>query len=181
MALPTGENADAMIRCIKIVSGGQAGVDRAALDVARRLSLRHGGWSPKGRRAEDGPIPRRYRLKETPSRNYGQRTKWNVRDADGTLVVNRGPLDGGTLLTVELARDTFGKPVYVQRLEKRLDIGRFRAWLNRHHIRTLNVAGPRESKRPGIYAKALRALGKLFPGSARWKKRMGSCMRAGIR
>ena len=69
----------------KVVSGGQTGVDRAALDVALDLGYEAGGWVPKGRRAEDGMIPERYRLNETPSRDYEQRTEWNVRDSDGTL------------------------------------------------------------------------------------------------
>ena len=151
-----------MNRRIKIVSGGQTGVDRAALDLARRLRLPHGGWCPKGRRAEDGPLPRRYRLKETPSASYGQRTGWNVRDTDGTLILNCGPLDGGTLRTVRLARESHAKPLFFQPLERRLAIGRFRYRLARHRIRTLNVAGPRERKRPGIQAAAEKALRKLL-------------------
>ena len=71
----------------KIVSGGQTGVDRAALDVARELSLACGGWCPRGRRAEDGAIPARYPLVETPRAAYPQRTEWNVRDSDATLVL----------------------------------------------------------------------------------------------
>lgn len=138
----------------KIVSGGQTGVDRAALDGARRLRLSPGGWCPRGRRAEDGPIPSGYPLRETPSRSYDQRTRWNVRDSDGTLIINRGPLDGGTMLTFALVRKTFVKPLYVQQVERRLDRRRFRVWLRRKCIRILNVAGPRESKRRGIYRQA---------------------------
>ena len=146
----------------KIVSGGQTGVDRAALDAARGLRFQTGGWCPRGRRAEGGPIPRRYRLSETPSRDYAQRTSWNVRDSDGTLVLNRGRLDGGTLMTVELARKRHSKPVLILDLDRRLDRSRLRAWVARHHISTLNVAGPRESKRPGIYREARDALLKLL-------------------
>jgi hypothetical protein len=151
---------------IRIVSGGQTGVDRAALDAARRLRIPAGGWCPRGRLAEDGPIPRRYRLVQTPSADYAQRTAWNVRDSDGTLVLNRGALEGGTLLTVRLARERYAKPVHLVRLERGLDVRRFRAWLARRRIRTLNVAGPRESKRPGIYAQAKRALLRLLARSA---------------
>lgn len=158
----------------KFVSGGQTGVDRAALDAARRLRLSQGGWCPRGRRAEDGPIPSWYPLRETPSRSYDQRTRWNVRDSDGTLIINRGPLDGGTLLTFALARKTFAKPVYVQQVERRLDRRRFRVWLRRKRIRILNVAGPRESKRPGIYKQAAEViLGLLWQRARRPVKAPG--------
>ncbi|MDW8469039.1 MAG: putative molybdenum carrier protein [Burkholderiales bacterium] len=127
-----------------------------------RSGSRPGGWCPRGRRAEDGPIARRYRLRETPSADYAQRTAWNVRDSDGTLVLNRGALEGGTRLTVRLARKRYAKPLFVVQLEKGLAPARFRAWLLRHRIATLNVAGPRESKRPGIYREAHAALLRLL-------------------
>ena len=84
----------------KIVSGGQTGVDRAALDWALQRGVAHGGWCPKGRLAADGPLPERYLLRETDSMGYRQRTKLNVRDSDATLIFNTGVLDGGTLQTV---------------------------------------------------------------------------------
>ena len=87
----------------RIVSGGQSGVDRAALDVARELGYPTGGWCPKGRRAEDGPIDDGYPLIETPSDRYVQRTRWNVRDSDGTLILLRGAAEGGTRITIEFA------------------------------------------------------------------------------
>ena len=94
-----------------IVSGGQSGADRAALDFAIEHGIPHGGWCPKGRLAEDGPIGSRYQLKETPSDNYVQRTEWNVRDSDGTAVFSIGEiLTGGSKKTVELARK-HDKPV----------------------------------------------------------------------
>src|SRR3989442_8006923 len=86
-------------RPVEIVSGGQTGVDRAALDTALALGLTCGGWCPRGRRAEDGPLPARYPLRETPSASYPERTEWNVRDSDGTLVLHHGRLRGGTALT----------------------------------------------------------------------------------
>src|SRR5690349_1618711 len=133
----------------KIVSGGQTGVDRAALDVALELGLPCGGWCPRGRRAEDGPIDGRYPLTETPWDGYPQRTEWNVRDSDGTLVLTRGAPDRGTALTVELAR-RYGRPHLVIDLAEPLRAERVRAWAGEHQVRTLNVAGPRESSCPGI-------------------------------
>jgi hypothetical protein len=89
---------------LKIVSGGQTGADRAGLDWARKHGIPHGGWCPKGRRAEDGPIDAKYQLQESPSSNYLQRTEWNVRDSDGTVILSIGEhVTGGSLKTVELA------------------------------------------------------------------------------
>src|SRR3954447_15936349 len=88
----------------RIISGGQTGVDRAALDVALEYGLDCGGWCPLGRRAEDGPIPERYPLEETPWDGYPQRTEGNVRDSDGPLILTRGEPDRGTALTAEIAR-----------------------------------------------------------------------------
>lgn len=147
----------------RIVSGGQTGVDRAALDVALALQIPCDGWCPRGRKAEDGPLAERYPLRETPSAEYAQRTEWNVRDADGTLVVNRGPLVGGTAQTVEVAA-RLGKPYLVVDLAQSPEPARtqVRAWLRAHRIQTLNVAGPRESKSPGIYQQAQQFLQLLF-------------------
>ena len=86
----------------KIISGGQTGADRAGLDVALTVGLPIGGWCPQGRRAEDGPIPDGYPLVETAERNYQTRTRRNVEDSDGTLILNLGKLDGGTAFTVKL-------------------------------------------------------------------------------
>ena len=136
---------------MEIVSGGQSGVDRAALDAALELGMECGGWCPAGRWAEDGPIDPRYPLRETPSPDPAQRTGWNVRDSDATLVLSPGPLRGGTALTRDLAEGA-GKPLLV------LDPGdgpeAVREWLERERPRRLNVAGPRESEAPGIYARA---------------------------
>lgn len=137
----------------QLLSGGQTGVDRAALDVALALGLPHGGWCPQGRRAEDGALDARYRLTETPSRSYRQRTVWNVRDADATLIVNLGPLEGGTAATLAAAQ-RLGKPCLMLQLDE-LQPGQgehqVRQWLESRPAGTLNVAGPREAKRPGIY------------------------------
>jgi hypothetical protein len=87
----------------KIVSGGQTGVDRGALDAAIAAGLDHGGWCPTGRKAEDGTIPEKYQLSETSSSSYAGRTALNVRDSGGTLVLSKGLIRGGTRLTIELA------------------------------------------------------------------------------
>ena len=145
----------------KIVSGGQTGVDRAALDVGLALGLAVGGGCPRGRRAEDGRIPDRYPLTETPEPDYEVRTRRNSEDADGTLILNRGTLDGGTALTVAHAR-RIGKPCLIVALEDGIDPAAFRDWLEQHQIAVLNVAGPRESQRPGVYAAACRCFEVLL-------------------
>ena len=134
----------------RVVSGGQTGADRGALDAAIELGIPCGGWCPRGRRSEGGPIPDRYPLRETATAAYPERTERNVRDADGTLVLKRGPLRGGSALTVALARRV-GRPVLVVDLGDRDAPGGIRAWLEREGIRVVNVAGPRESEAPGIH------------------------------
>ncbi|HVN75655.1 MAG TPA: putative molybdenum carrier protein [Thermoanaerobaculaceae bacterium] len=147
----------------RLVSGGQTGVDRAALDAAISLGIPCGGWCPRGRRAEAAPIPDRYPLQETPTAAYPERTAWNVRDSDGTLVLTRGAPRGGTALTVRLARRA-RKPVLVVDLDVGGVRGDVEAWLAHEAIGTLNVAGPRESEAPGIHAQALAFLvGLLGP------------------
>jgi hypothetical protein len=138
----------------RVVSGGQTGVDRAALDAARRLGIPCGGWCPRGRRAEDGPIDPVYPLVETRSDRYPVRTAWNVRDSDGTMVLTRGPAAGGTALTIRLALRS-GRPLLVLDLDQDPLPSAVSAWIREHRIGTLNVAGPRESERPGTHARAL--------------------------
>ena len=147
----------------KVVSGGQTGVDRAALDVARELGIPCGGWCPRGRRAEDGPIPEGYPLRETPSAAYPERTAWNVRDSDGTLILTRGRPRGGTALTVSLARRA-AKPALVADLQGGVSVSDIRAFLAEHTIHVLNVAGPRESEAPGIHDEAVALLHQLLSG-----------------
>ncbi|HRX70986.1 MAG: putative molybdenum carrier protein [Candidatus Competibacteraceae bacterium] len=145
----------------KIISGGQTGVDRAALDVALALGLDVGGWCPKGRRAEDGRIPDRYPLTETAEMDYETRTRRNIEDSDGTLILNRGKMEGGTALTADLARQ-IGKPCLIVALEEGIEPATFQDWLVANSITVLNVAGPRESKRPGMYDAAYDCLKSLF-------------------
>ncbi len=146
---------------LKVVSGGQTGVDRAALDAARAAGLPCGGWCPRGRLAEDGPIDTAYPLVETPSADFAQRTEWNVRDSDGTLVVARGRPTGGTALTMTLARRQ-GKPLLVVDLSRNPSPEQVSRWVHSRAIGTLNVAGPRESQRPGIGQEAQAFLERLF-------------------
>jgi len=145
----------------RVVSGGQTGVDRAALDIALKLGVPCGGWCPRGRRAEDGPLKEIYPLQETPSSRYTQRTQWNVRDSDGTVVLYRNSLSGGSALTVELAKK-HTKPCLVIDLCEVFSPELLLDWVKRHKIRTLNIAGTRESGSPGIYDEACRFLGKLI-------------------
>ncbi|HEC05845.1 MAG TPA: molybdenum cofactor carrier [Thiolapillus brandeum] len=149
---------------IRIVSGGQTGVDRAALDVALELGLRCGGWCPKGRRALDGPIPERYPVKETESADYSVRTRLNVRDADATLILNCGELSGGTAYTLRVAEE-LGRAVLVQDMDHGGNVAQVHSWLEAHGVRVLNVAGPRENKCPGIYSRVRHFLSQLLAGS----------------
>jgi hypothetical protein len=138
----------------KIVSGAQTGVDRAALDAAIFLEIPHGGWCPKGRRAEDGVIPDRYELKETTSRDYSVRTEQNVIDSDGTMILFRDEMSGGTLLTLKLAQKHH-RPflcIDLDEFAQKEDLvpSSILNWIADQNIGVLNVAGPRESSSPGI-------------------------------
>jgi hypothetical protein len=133
----------------KIISGGQTGVDRGALDAAIQLGIEHGGWCPFGRLAEDGRIPEVYRLEETDSPDYPVRTERNVLDSDATLILYRGQLSGGTLLTYRLA-EQHGRPCLAVDLDSSHSLADVRRWLEGQGVEVLNVAGPRESQCPGI-------------------------------
>ena len=141
----------------KIVSGGQTGVDRAALDVALAAGFPCGGWAPKGRMAEDGTIPKRYPLDECSIAGYEERTRLNVRDSDATLVLTRGvapeDMEGGTGLTIEWA-SRLSKPYLVVDLGQPADPEGIADWLEGERAKVVNVAGPRESTVPGIAAAA---------------------------
>ena len=140
-------------------------MDRAALDAALTLGVPCGGWCPSGRLAEDGPIDPRYPLRETPTADYPQRTEWNVRDSDGTLVLTRGRPSGGTALTIALAR-RHGRPVLVLDLAQGPNPAEVRVWAEAAEISVLNVAGPRESQQPGIQDEARRLLDEALKQSA---------------
>ncbi len=151
---------------LKIVSGGQTGVDRAALDAALGLEFDVGGWCPRDRRSEDGAVPDRYPLKETAARSYAVRTEWNVRDSDGTLILVLDEISSGTRMTADAAR-SLGKPLKIEHLAASAASGLLTAenspeeqaesvveWLQRHKIRVLNVAGPRGSSSKEMYPRA---------------------------
>jgi hypothetical protein len=151
---------------MKVISGGQTGVDRAALDAAIRLGIDYGGWCPRGGWAEDFPEPpgllaKYSRLQQTPSAEPAQRTEWNVRDAAATLIiVEAGGLavSRGTMLAGELA-ETYRKPLLVIDLAAADRLERTAAWLQTliaAHGKdlSLGIGGPRESEAPGIYVRA---------------------------
>ncbi|UCE85389.1 MAG: putative molybdenum carrier protein [Deltaproteobacteria bacterium] len=144
-----------------IVSGGQTGVDRAALDVALELGVRCAGFCPRGRWAEDGPIDARYPLRETASAEPAERTRRNAQDTDATLVLCRGAPAGGTAVAIEAA-EAAGHPVLILDLGRAPEADAAGAWLRTRGVRTLNVAGPRESEAPGIYHEARAFLRSLL-------------------
>lgn len=153
----------------KVISGGQTGVDRAALDVAIEYGIPHGGFCPRGRRAEDGVIPDRYNLIELVTADYPTRTRKNVMEADGTLIILDCPppmATGGTAYTISLACAS-GKPWRPVVITLGNSAVRFTLdWLLKTEgkdIRTLNIVGPRESKHPGIYAAAVEFLRQVLP------------------
>jgi hypothetical protein len=149
--------SDFLSPSFRIISGGQTGVDRAALQVAIDLGISHGGWCPRGRRAEDGRIPDRFQLREVDSADYSVRTLRNIDDADGTLILHSGRLTGGTALTETSARQQ-NKPLLLVDLDCDLNPIEVRQWIESHKIAMLNVAGPRESTSPGIYNRAMKFL-----------------------
>jgi hypothetical protein len=155
-----------ILRLKKIVSGGQTGVDRAALDVAVAAGMAHGGWCPLGRLAEDGPIPQKYELAETEQTDYRFRTECNVVDSHGTLIFYERRLSGGTRLTRELA-ERHERPCLLVDLAKRVHVPLILGWLKEHGIQTLNVAGPRESTQPGIYRRSRAVLSQLLAACKR--------------
>ena len=134
-------------RIIKIISGGQTGVDRAALDAAIELGFQYGGFCPKGRLAEDGIIPDKYKLTELSSSQYLMRTFENVKTSDGTLIIHAGTVSGGTIKTKDYC-EKGSKPFFaINLLEdlKKIPVN-FDNWIKENHIIIMNVAGPRESE-----------------------------------
>jgi hypothetical protein len=152
----------------KIVSGGQTGADRAALDVAIELGITHGGGIPKGRKTEAGMLPAKYDLKEMPTASYPKRTEQNVIDSDGTLIITHGELSGGSDYTRQMA-EKHGKPwIHIDASRTSIDaaVQLVRVWINRNQVKVLNVAGLRAGKDPKIYTTVKGLLTALLVSNA---------------
>ena len=148
----TGKRQVPLGQLERIVSGGQTGADRAALDFAVEHGIPHGGWCPQGRWSEDGEIAAGYALQETPDGDYTQRTEWNVRDSDGTVIFSLRPtLSGGSKATQDFA-ERLGKPcLHVsEQVDGTGSAERLCRFIEHHAVRVLNVAGPRASSEPGV-------------------------------
>lgn len=147
----------------KLISGGQTGADRAALDVAIRRSFQYGGWCPKGRKAEDGTLGGQYQLVETPRADYLQRTEWNVRDSDATAVFTLGSeATGGSLKTLGFASKHKKPCIHLSRSATQNPALALQRFVTEHTVSALNVAGTRESKEPGIYSWVYQVLEDAF-------------------
>jgi hypothetical protein len=151
----------------KIISGGQTGADRAALDVAIDCGIPHGGWIPKGREAEDGVIPSKYQMQEMPAAGYSTCIEQNITDSDGTLIVSHGEITGDSSLTIKLAIKNKRPYLHInlRKISPFRASGRIINWLYSNAIEVLNVAGPRASKDPDIYQATMELLkATLFVG-----------------
>ena len=147
-----------------ILSGGQTGVDRGALEAALDRGGSCGGWCPAGRQAEDGPIAARYPLVELPGGGYLERTRRNVMDSDGTLIVSFGTATGGTARTIEFCRE-LGRPVLLldaEEMPPEAAAELAASFVSSSKITRLNVAGPRASGEPRAHAYAYRLVGALL-------------------
>ncbi len=150
-----------MSKKIKIISGGQRGADRAALDAAMELGIETGGFCPKGRRAEDGRIPEHYPLTELKSDEYTDRTLKNVLESDASLICYKKQMDKGTALTAVFCEE-HNKACLKVCLDRQNSIEDVLGWIERNKIRVLNIAGPRESSEEGIFEAVKPFLRKLF-------------------
>jgi len=153
------------MKTIQIVSGGQTGADQAALRWAIQHQVPHGGWCPRERRSESGPIPEIYRLRETPNETYEERTMWNVRDSDATVIFTlQEGLAGGSAHTAVACVD-IGKPVLhlaAATFTPREAAHALSHFLKKHHVTVLNIAGPRASEEPGVDAWVCDVMDRVF-------------------
>ena len=149
---------------IKIISGGQTGVDRAALDAALAEGVSVGGWCPTGRRAEDGVIPKEYPLREMPGPGYSERTRQNVIGSDGTIIVYFNSLSGGTEKTHRFCVSEQKPCVLIDAAvtTEAMAIPQLATFIKNHEIRVLNVAGPRASNAPQAYAYSFKVVSGLL-------------------
>jgi hypothetical protein len=153
-----------MMQIVKIISGGQPGADQAALDAAMELGIDHGGWIAKDRLAEEGPLAEKYNLEETATGGDSGSSERNVLDADGTVVITRGPLAGGSKLTVALAQ-RHSKPCLhldLQRVHPLKASSKLYQWILAHGVKVLNVAGSRSAEDRAIYNDAYQVIWGLF-------------------
>ncbi len=150
-----------MLGVITIISGGQTGADRAALDFAITHNIKHAGYCPKGRWAEDGVIDAKYNLEALPSTNLDDRTKKDIEISDGTLIFVPKEIKDGTRLTIDYAK-TQNKPCLLIDLSKEADTKKIRAWVLKNKIKTLNIAGPRASNYEGVYDYVYKTLAETF-------------------
>lgn len=145
-----------VIMVIKVISGGQTGVDQAALDAAIASEVNHGGWLPAGRITEAGPLSTRYNLVEMKTKSYSKRTRKNVMESDATLIISRGQLSGGSALTAAIASE-LRKPCLhldLQVYDNTKAVTVVKSWLQDYSTDVLNVAGPRASSDTSIYRDA---------------------------
>jgi len=153
---------------IKIISGGQTGADRAALDAAIELGLDYGGAIPRGRLTENGSLDLKYkRMTEIETEIYSARTEKNVVDSDATLLFTLGRIGEGTALTMKLA-ERYNKPhLHIELTEKtdKIAVGIINKWLKETRPSILNVAGSRESTSRGVYARVYSILKNVLKES----------------
>jgi len=154
-------------RLAKIITGGQTGVDRGALDAALEHRFPCGGWCPPGRLAEDGPIDSFYPLTEMKTGGYEERTRRNVEDADGTVVIYFGELEGGTALTVEqcVLRNKPYELINAEELTASEAAKLVVAFIETRSVSILNVAGPRESRVPSARGYSREVIGRVLAGA----------------
>jgi hypothetical protein len=148
----------------KIISGGQTGADKAALDVAIKLNIPHGGWIPKGRITEEGPLSDKYQLQAMPTDSYPERTEQNVIDSDGTLIICHGKPTGGSDYTREMVLKHKRQLLHIDlNITPSYDAASLiLSWVNLYRIKILNVAGPRASEDSEIYNDVFRTLEMTF-------------------